>query len=359
MSKNIVVIYSGGTFGMQETDRGLRPLSPSDFKDLLGLRIRALADHNVTFVNTDRIIDSSQATISDWNKIGEYVDRHYTDADGLIVIHGTDTMDYFCAALDAMFTGLDKPVVCVGSMKSLISVPETDAIDNFQLALNTITEDCLRGVLFAFDGKVFQPDTIFKYKTQSHDAFRSVVPPLVDRVLSGLKTCFTFISEQERYRFLPLKKHYIPFITFTPGDDDPYLQCRLDMAPGAIVLEGLGNGNIPATAHDFLKDAQKRGIPVFAISAAPEGVADATYEVGSRSHDLGVVPLGLMPRAACLMKLQKYLTRNLPASGIIDMMRAEADKLMPPPPRQAPVDAAPQQPETVPTESALSRRAQS
>jgi len=295
---------------MQETVEGLTPLSAEAFQRVLIESLGPERDCNFRFVNTPRIIDSSQAQISDWNMIGTLVDQNYRESDGIVVIHGTDTMDYFCAGLHAMFSGLHKRVVCTGSMKPLLAQGETDAPDNFRLAVTASLRQDLNGVLFAFDGKVFNPDSIFKYTTENPSAFHSVCPPVLSDIDGRLSHMFEGKAASGAYSFMPLTEHYIPFITFTPGNSDPYRQCRFEDRPAAIVLEGLGNGNIPETAKPFLKDAKDRNVPVFTISAAPMGQADTTYAAGSWVGAYGVTGLGFMPRAACLMTLQGLLTRN-------------------------------------------------
>lgn len=57
--------------------------------------------------HTDRILDSSNMTVEDWNTIGKCIADDYDSYDGFVVLHGTDTMAYTASALSFMFEGLD------------------------------------------------------------------------------------------------------------------------------------------------------------------------------------------------------------------------------------------------------------
>jgi len=317
-AKNIIVIYTGGTFGMMETPEGLTPLPLDVFEPMLQYEVADIPNINLRLLQTPRIFDSSQATIEDWNMVGQIIAKQYNNADAFIVIHGTDTMDFGCAALHNMLES-PKPIVVTGSMLPLLN-KDGDALENFRTAVKTIQDYKARGVLFAFRGEVFHPERFFKYATENpqirgqNEAFQRIGQPL--------NSYFTNTAAQGGFSFTQLTEHYIPLISFTPGNSDPFKQCRLDEKPDAILLEGLGNGNIPFTAEAFLAEAKQRNIPVFCISAAPMGKADHTYAAGSWAARHDVTNLEYMTRAASIMKLQRVLTDKASQNPNLDLKQA-------------------------------------
>ena len=54
-------------------------------------------------------------TINDWIEIGLDIKENYSNYDGFVVIHGTDTMAYSASALSFMLESLGKSVVFTGS----------------------------------------------------------------------------------------------------------------------------------------------------------------------------------------------------------------------------------------------------
>lgn len=116
MSRKILLIYTGGTIGMQPSDRGYVPIK--GFESLIRERLAhshhaALPDFD--FIELDPLIDSANLTPTQWNQIATEVIQHYHDYDGFIVLHGTDTMAYSASMLSYLLRGLNKPVILTGA----------------------------------------------------------------------------------------------------------------------------------------------------------------------------------------------------------------------------------------------------
>src|SRR5258705_11729880 len=97
----VMIIYTGGTFGMSYNSQGV--LVPFNFSLILEhlptLRNLFL---DLTVISFDHPIDSSNVDPSHWKTIGTIIEEHYTDQDGFVVLHGTDTMAYTASALSCM-----------------------------------------------------------------------------------------------------------------------------------------------------------------------------------------------------------------------------------------------------------------
>ncbi len=80
------------------------------------------------------LLDSSNMSPADWQRIGQDICDHYEEYDGFIVLHGTDTMAYSASALSFLFDGLGKPVVFTGSQIPLCEL-RNDARENLVTSL--------------------------------------------------------------------------------------------------------------------------------------------------------------------------------------------------------------------------------
>src|SRR5262245_48188383 len=134
----IYVLYTGGTIGMAG-----RPLAPMPAERLAALlhgmpgfdppwlTLHPLGRGDVRIQYTldafEHPIDSSSMTPQDWVKIARRVLDHYTEHDGFVVLHGTDTMAWTTSALAFLLEGLAKPVVVTGSQVPLTQT-RTDAL---------------------------------------------------------------------------------------------------------------------------------------------------------------------------------------------------------------------------------------
>ena len=110
----ILVLYTGGTFGMILNEQN--HLVPFDFSQILE-RVPELSHFNYRIAITQfgEPIDSSNFAPSHWIAIALQIEKYYSQFDGFIVLHGTDTMAYSASALSFMLRNLSKPVVFTGA----------------------------------------------------------------------------------------------------------------------------------------------------------------------------------------------------------------------------------------------------
>ena len=123
--QSILIIYTGGTIGMRE-DPMTKTLSPMKF-ELIQEEIPEL--HKLGFdiesVTFNPPIDSANMTPAVWIQLAKTIKTYYSQYDGFVILHGTDTMAYTASALSYMLENLDKPVIMTGSQLP-IGVLRTD-----------------------------------------------------------------------------------------------------------------------------------------------------------------------------------------------------------------------------------------
>ena len=132
--RSVLVIYTGGTFGMVY-DPKAKQLIPFDFEQVLD-RVPELnrLDLNITILTLPEIIDSSNMKPAVWVELAQLIEENYHQYDSFVILHGTDTMAYTASALSFMLTGLNKPVILTGAQLP-IGVARNDARENFITAL--------------------------------------------------------------------------------------------------------------------------------------------------------------------------------------------------------------------------------
>ena len=131
MSKkaNILLIYTGGTIGMIK-DPETGSLRAFDFENILDkIPELKLLDCTIDTVSFDKPIDSSDMNPEYWVQIAQIIEDNYDNADGFVVLHGSDTMSYTSSALSFMLENLAKPVVFTGSQLPIGDL-RTDAKEN-------------------------------------------------------------------------------------------------------------------------------------------------------------------------------------------------------------------------------------
>lgn len=309
----ILVIYTGGTFGMSYDRDGV--LVPFDFEYILTqlptLKTLALDTTAFSFIDP---IDSSNIGIEHWQLIAGLIGEHYDAQDGFVVLHGTDTMAYTASALSFMLEGLGKPVVVTGAQLP-ISDPRSDAREHMITALE-IASDRHNGmpivpeVSIYFDYELLRGNRSKKVESMQFDAFDSGNYPQLAK--AGVKIDYNFgaIRKNINPGKLIIRETFdtnVAILKLFPGIHQQVVRSILTV-PGikAVVIETYGAGNAPTTQWliDELKAAIDRGVLLLNVSQCPGGrVLPGRYETSRILQQIGVISGADMTSEAAVTKL--------------------------------------------------------
>lgn len=344
----VLVLYTGGTIGMKDNGNGFEPApgfihetlaSFSMFHDpAFGAPKKIEEAKEFTFVTPVLktgvrcvykvieyipILDSCNISISDWARIARDIQHHYTEWDGFIILHGTDTMSYTASALSFMLQNLSKTVVVTGSQIPL-SVPLNDAISNLLGALTVASSYETPEVLLYFNGQAMRGNRTTKANASGLHGFISAnFRPLIELGVD-------YNVDWDRMRPPPtgpfmVNDTYDPRVAvfrLFPGFDVEALRNALRPPLRGLVLQTFGAGNAPDTAVNVLKEAAERGVVVVNVTQCQKGTVEAHYAVGQALRKAGVVPGYDMTVEAALTKLGHLLGCGLDVTEI----RTEMEK---------------------------------
>jgi L-asparaginase len=308
-SQNLLVLYTGGTIGMQMSEAGLAPAS--GFEDRLKAE-QALHPERPApawrFRELSPPIDSANMRQANWlamrDAIVQAVDEDGCDA--VLLLHGTDTLAYSAAALSFLLLGIEVPVLLTGSMLPVGS-PGSDAWPNLFGALAALSEGCLPGVHLYFDGQLLHGARASKLKSEAFDAFSNMARPRHGAHVEALPAALHYRQPRREVR-LALQPLF-------PGLASAQLRAMLDSGVEALLLECYGSGTGPSDDPEFLavlREARQRGVVLAAISQCPLGHVDfEVYAAGSALAEAGLVSAGGMTREAALAKLFSLLGAGL------------------------------------------------
>ena len=247
-----------------------------------------------------------------WQELATAVSEEIeAGADGVVVMHGTDTMQYSAAALSFM---LDTPVpiVFTGSQRSA-DRPSSDNVMNAVAAVEAAKADCAEVLLCmhasASDDRcaLHRGTRVRKNHTSRRDAFETVGnKPLAtidyatarddggDGAVADDAIEFNRDYTARDETDLALSDGLDPaveLIKFTPGMD-PAAWDYLDDADG-VVIEGTGLGHIHTELIGRVKELVDNGTVVAMTSQCLAGrVCDRVYDTGRDLLDAGIVEAG-------------------------------------------------------------------
>ncbi len=321
----VLIIYTGGTFGMTRDKNGV--LVPFDFSSIvehlptvrnLGLQF--------TIFSFEQPIDSSNINPEHWRQIAHIIRDNYSEQDGFVILHGTDTMAYTASALSFMLQGLSKPVILTGAQLPIID-PRSDARENLITALEIASakkddKPIVPEVCIYFDYELLRGNRSKKVESMQFDAFDSGnYPPLAK---AGVKIDYNYSvirkPENKPIHVLDQFDSNLLILKLFPGINETTAKSIFQSKDvRAIILETYGSGNAPTLPWliAMIKAAIANGIMVVNISQCPGGmVMQGKYETSRELERIGVIGGADMTVEAAVTKLMVLL-------GNFDISRAQ------------------------------------
>ncbi len=289
---NVTLIATGGTIASQHSE--------SENAVTASLGGAALLDR------LHDPLDGIEVTVEEYRALGSYALDLQTvhglvgairaalaqpDCAGVVVTHGTDTMEESAYLADILIHG-DKPVVFTGAQRHA-GDPDGDGPRNIADAIRLAADPQARGLgsVILFEGEIHAARDVTKIHTSRVDTFRS----------PGLgKLGEVDLGEVHVYR-RPLTRTTMPdaalveeieLVKLALGATPAFLEFCLGNGTRGVVIEGFGRGNAPRGFTEAVSRLTEAGVPVLLASRCPEGRTRAVY--GADSGGTSLVAAGAM-----------------------------------------------------------------
>ena len=199
---------------------------------------------------------------------------------GIIVTHGTDTLEETAFLLDQTLPAT-KPVVVVGAMRPADAVGY-DGLRNFANAVRVASDSQAagRGALVVMGDRVFAARDVYKVRTRGTEAFRGFPRESVGLVTPASLEWFgaPWCSGTDAAFSWPETLPEVVILYAYAGFDGASVMRQVGETTRGVVVAGVGEGNMPESARRELMKLARRGVPVVRASRADEGLVDREPE---------------------------------------------------------------------------------
>lgn len=319
--KRILVLHTGGTIAMKE-DTLTGGVSPDVSNPLMDAPIHI--DDDVELIVEDIFnIPSPHMTPKEMLKLKQRIQlAHLSGVDGVVITHGTDTLEETAFFLDTTIGG-QLPIVVTGAMRSSNEIG-SDGLYNFESAIRVAkSPDAIgKGVLVVMNDEIHSARYVTKTHTTNIATFRT---PTLGPIGLVTKHRILFMQELLNNRHLDVDRvdGLFPIVKAYAGMTGELFDALADSLIDGLVIEALGAGNLPPQTIEPLKKLIARNIPVVLVSRCFNGVAEPVYDYlggGIELQALGVIFCNSINSQKARIKLLIAKNRGLTMDELPDFM---------------------------------------
>ncbi|MBF9240159.1 asparaginase [Staphylococcus aureus] len=315
--KHLLVIHTGGTISMSQDQSNkvvtndINPISMH--QDVINqyAQIDELNPFNVP---------SPHMTIQHVKQLKDIILEAVTNKyyDGFVITHGTDTLEETAFLLD-LILGIEQPVVITGAMRSSNEIG-SDGLYNYISAIRVASDEKARhkGVMVVFNDEIHTARNVTKTHTSNTNTFQSPNHgPL--GVLTKDRVQFHHMPYRQQALENVNDKLNVPLVKAYMGMPGDIFSFYSREGIDGMVIEALGQGNIPPSALEGMQQLVSLNIPIVLVSRSFNGIVSPTYAYDGGGYQLAqqgfIFSNGLNgPKAR--LKLLVALSNNLDKAEI-------------------------------------------
>ncbi|HFQ1539351.1 TPA: asparaginase [Staphylococcus aureus] len=315
--KHLLVIHTGGTISMSQDQSNkvvtndINPISMhqdviNQYAQIDELNPFNVPSPHMTIQHVKQLKDIILEAVSN---------KYY---DGFVITHGTDTLEETAFLLD-LILGIEQPVVITGAMRSSNEIG-SDGLYNYISAIRVASDEKARhkGVMVVFNDEIHTARNVTKTHTSNTNTFQSPNHgPL--GVLTKDRVQFHYMPYRQQALENVNDKLNVPLVKAYMGMPGDIFSFYSREGIDGMVIEALGQGNIPPSALDGIQQLVSLNIPIVLVSRSFNGIVSPTYAYDGGGYQLAqqgfIFSNGLNgPKAR--LKLLVALSNNLDKAEI-------------------------------------------
>ncbi|CIU07569.1 asparaginase [Streptococcus pseudopneumoniae] len=318
MPKKILVLHTGGTISMQADASGAVVTSSDNPMNHVSSPLEGIQVHALDFFNLPSPYIKPKHMLALYQKMKEEADNY----DGVVITHGTDTLEETAYFLDTMEIP-HMPIVLTGAMRSSNELG-SDGVYNYLSALRVASDDRAadKGVLVVMNDEIHAAKYVTKTHTTNVGTFQTPTHGPLGLIMK--QEILYFKTAEPRVRFdLDHIQGLVPIISAYAGMTDKLID-MLDLEHlDGLIIQAFGAGNIPKETAEKLESLLQKGIPVALVSRCFNGIAEPVYAYqggGVQLQKSGVFFIKELNAQKARLKLLIALNAGLTGQALKDYM---------------------------------------
>ncbi|ELZ15515.1 Asparaginase/glutaminase [Haloterrigena salina JCM 13891] len=269
----ISVIATGGTIASTSSETGTVPTK--SVRDLVDSYPESFNDFDV---RTEQLTQtpSSELTINDLVALSDRIRAVADGVDGVVVLHGTDTIEETAYYLDLVLN-IDVPIVLTGAQRPYDS-QSPDGPANLRGALAAANHDYVQtGTYIFFNDRLHAARPVTKDHSSNLDAYDSGnYGPVAERTPDGL---WFYRRPESLSMTIPARDvtATVEIVSTSTNTDGRQITHAVDRGVDGIVVDALGLGNVPPDVADSIGDAIADDIVVVITTRCRDGIVSPVY----------------------------------------------------------------------------------
>jgi L-asparaginase len=305
MLPKVVLIGTGGTIASRYDAKLGRTVASQRGEDLLA-QVPQLAQIANVEVDDFATVPSFDMSAEFAFELAGRVNQQLARADvaGVVVTHGTDTMEESCYLADLLLSS-DKPAVFTGAQRAHDD-PNPDGPSNILAAVRTAAAPEARGLgaMICFADQIHAARDVTKVSASALATFQSYDNGALGAADAG-RVVIHRRPERRRTFATGRLETRVALVRLCLGFDVALAEAALERGARGLVIEAFGRGNGPAALVPIVRAAVAADVALVITSRCPTGRVEPIYGKGGGKDlaDAGAIFAGDLkgPKARLLL----------------------------------------------------------
>lgn len=285
MKKRVSLITTGGTIASKEISKGLLKSGAISGRELAAL-CQLPEEIEVKVIDVFQL-PSMHIGFPEMLQLQNVIKAELEDetVDGVVVTHGTDTLEETAYFLDLTIAD-NRTVVVTGSQRSPDDVG-TDVYSNLRNSIYVSVDETLKGIgtVVVFNERIYTAKYVKKVHSSNLQGFDSFGHGYLGIIDNNKVSVYQKPIDRDVHKVMGDLPR-VDIVKCYSGQDGQMIELLTSSNTKGIILEAAGRGQVSPHMVGAIADAVKKGVVVVLTTSAEEGNTYPSYGYPGSAHDL-------------------------------------------------------------------------